>query len=130
MVFTTSLEEKQTLVPNQEIFYIATSNTKYFGEMYVPQENLCKLKAGQIVLIKFSAYPFQEFGSVKGTVGFIADVPKENTYLVHINMPTTLVTNYKKAISYKNGMTAIGEIVVKEDRLINKLIFNIRKMLN
>ena len=70
VVFTTSLEENQTLTPNQEIFYIATNNTKYFGEMYVPQENLGKLKTGQIVLIKFSAYPFQEYGSIKGKVSF------------------------------------------------------------
>lgn len=130
VVFTTSLEENQTLTPNQEIFYIATNNTKYFGEMYVPQENLGKLKTGQIVLIKFSAYPFQEYGSIKGKVSSIADVPKENTYLVRIEMPSSLVTNYKKQISYRSGMTATGEIVVKEDRLINKMIFNIRKMLN
>ncbi len=130
VVFTTSLEENQTLTANQEVFYIATSNTLYFGEMYVPQENLGKIKVGQLVLIKFAAYPFQEYGSIKGTVASIADVPKENTYLVHINMPSELLTNYKKKIDYKNGMVAQGEIIVKDDRLINKMIFNIRKMLN
>jgi HlyD family secretion protein len=130
VVFTTSLEEKQTLTPNQELFYIATNNTKYYGEMYVPQENLGKIKTGQRVLIKFAAYPFQEYGSIKGEVASIADVPKDNTYMVRISMPSALVTNYNKKIIYKNGMTALGEIVVKEDRLINKLIFNIKKMLN
>jgi hypothetical protein len=76
---------------------------------------------GQDVIIKLDNFPYQEFGSLDGTVTSISSVPKENNYLVEVSL--TDRTNYDSRIDLKQEMQGTGDIITQDKRLFEK-IFN------
>ncbi|TAE69606.1 MAG: HlyD family efflux transporter periplasmic adaptor subunit [Bacteroidetes bacterium] len=127
--FSTFLQEKQMLQTGQELFWISTENQETYGELYIPQFNFGKVKVGQEVNIKFNAYPFQEFGMVKGKIEFIAEIPiKDSIFLAKVILPKGLTTNYNKKIVYQSKMTATADIITQKNRLIDKLFYQWRKL--
>lgn len=128
--FITFLQENQTVMSEQNLFYIVPDNTAYLGQMYVSQFNFGKIHEGEKVLVKFSGYPFQEYGSVQGKIAAVSNVPRDSSYLVKVSLPKGLTTNYGKELTYRNGMSGSGEIITANKRLIEKFIYNMRKALN
>ena len=58
------VQENQTLNIGQEVFMINPANTNFFGEVYIPQYNMGKLKVGQRTLVKVRSFPFEQFGMI------------------------------------------------------------------
>lgn len=125
--FATFLQENQELKSGQLICYINPGNSSYYAEALIPQYNFGKLKTGQEVLLKFPAYPWQEFGSVKGKIEFINAIPTDSGYLAKISFTNGLVTNYEKSIQYRTGLTAQAEIITADLRLTERFINTLRK---
>ncbi len=129
VVFPSFVQESQHLTLGQELVYVVPAHTEFFGELRVPQQNFGKVKTGQTVLVKFSGYPFQEFGAVRGRVESIAEVPvRDSVFLAKVALPAGLTTNFGKTLSYKTGMSASAEILTDETRLLEKLFYNLRKV--
>jgi len=79
-------------------------------------------------LVKFRGYPFEEYGSVEGRIAAISSMPvSDSTYLIKVVLPEGLITNYKKKLSYHEGMGGNGEIITAHKRLIEKFIYNLIK---
>ncbi|MEO6684620.1 MAG: HlyD family efflux transporter periplasmic adaptor subunit, partial [Dyadobacter sp.] len=129
--FSTILQEKQSLKTGVEVMYISSGTSHYLGEIRIPQINSGRVSIGQRVLIKFQGYPFEEYGAVEGNVTSIAKVPsQDNTYfLATVSLPDGLKTNFNKTLIYKTGMAASAEIVTEDLRLIERLFYQIRKIL-
>lgn len=129
--FSGVLQENQSVTVNQELFYIAPPNTDYYGELRVPQQNAGKVRVGQRVLIKFAGYPFQEFGAIRGRIATLADIPvKDSVFLAKVVLPEGLKTTYGKQLAYKNGMIASADIITEDNRLLEKLFYQLRKVAN
>jgi multidrug efflux pump subunit AcrA (membrane-fusion protein) len=128
--FSTFLQENQTLQLGQEVFFIATSTQKEYGEISVPQYSFGKIRAGQRVLVKFNSYPFQEFGMVEGKVDFIAEIPiRDSIFLAKVILPNGLQTHTGRKLTYKSGMTATAEIITEDKRLAQRFFYDFRKLL-
>jgi multidrug efflux pump subunit AcrA (membrane-fusion protein) len=125
--FSSFLQENQQLQVNQTIGFVSQENSQYFAEMDIPQVNFGKVLVGQEVIMKFSAYPFQEYGVVYGKIDYIFYVGTDSGYLAKVNLVNGLVTNTKKQIQYKEGLTAQGEIVTHDLTLLQRLYYNIVK---
>lgn len=123
------LAENQQLQTGQILGYVTNKSNKYFVEMLVPQTNFGKVKPEQEVLLKFPAYPSQEFGSVKGRIEYIKNIPSDSGYLARVILPDGLVTNYKKPLLYSEGMVAISEIITEKKRLSDRFLSGIRNLL-
>jgi HlyD family secretion protein len=129
--FAATVQENQSLIAKQEVFFVDPENSRYVGELWLPQQNLGKVKMGQDVLVKLSSYPFQEFGVVYGKVEFISQIPdSEGRFLIKIHLPNGLVTNYGKNLVYKFGMVATAEVITEDTRLIEKVFYRFRKAVN
>lgn len=127
--FSTLVEENQSVRANQEIFFIASEKTSYYGELHVPQYNLGKVKEGQRVMIKFAGYPYEEFGVVEGKIAYISEIPgQDSTFLAKVMLPKGLTSQYGKRIKYREGMLATGEIVTDNLRLLERIFFQFRKV--
>lgn len=98
--------------------------------MLIPQTNFGKVKAGQDVLLKFPSYPSQEFGSVKGRIEYIKNIPSDSGYLAKVILPGGLITNYKKIIVFQEGLTSQAEIITEKKRLSERLFGEIRNLIN
>ena len=123
--FASFLQENQQVTTNQTICFINPENSSYFAEMTIPQANFGKIAIGQQVLLKFPAYPFQEFGDVKGTIAFISRIPTDSGYAAKVILPNGLLTNYKKLVQFRDGLTAQGEIITKDMRLLERFYYSI-----
>ncbi len=123
--FTSFIQENQQIAASQTICFINPGNSLYYAQAVIPQNNFGKIKSGQKILLKFPAYPFREFGSVYGSVGFISNVATDSGYLIKINLPQGLQTNYQINIPFKEGLIATGEIITKDMRLLQRFYYSV-----
>jgi multidrug efflux pump subunit AcrA (membrane-fusion protein) len=127
IAFATFLQENQQVNANQVLCFVNPQNTAYYAEVYIPQTNFGKVQKGQAVLLKFPSYPFEEYGSVKGKVDFISNIPTDSGYIAKVTLPQGLHTIYKKQVQYREGLIAQGEIVTKNMRLLERFYYNMVK---
>jgi len=123
------LEENQQLQTGETVCYITNKSSQYYVEMLVPRNNAGKIKGGQDVLLKFSSYPAQQYGSVKGRIEYIKNVPSDSGYLARVSLPDGLLTNYKKAILFQEGLIAQAEIITEKKKLSDRLFSGVKNFL-
>jgi multidrug resistance efflux pump len=129
-IYTTGFyQENQEIKVGQILFYVVPNNSNYFVEMMIPQYNFGKVKSGQSVLLKFIAYPNEEFGAVEGTITHINTLPTDSGYLAKVSLPKGLKTNYQKHLQYKFGLFAQAEIITDNMRLLQRFYNNLTKQL-
>ena len=126
--FAGFLEENQQLQAGQGICFITNKSNQYFVEMLIPRNNAGKIKAGQEVLLKFASYPAQEFGSVRGRIEYIKNVPTDSGYLAKVSLPDGLITNYKKPILFQEGLMAQAEIITEKKKLSDRLFSGLKNL--
>ncbi len=122
VAFANFFQDNQQLKAGETICFINTGNSSYYAEMVIPQYNFGKVAVGQNVLLKFPAYPYQEFGSVYGNVSFISRIPTDSGYLAKVLLPNGLSTNYQEQIQYRDGLVAQGEIMTKDISLLRRFV--------
>ncbi|MDZ4808855.1 MAG: hypothetical protein SGI96_11380 [Bacteroidota bacterium] len=122
------LEENQQLQTGETVCYITNKSSQYYVEMLVPRNNAGKIKGGQDVLLKFSSYPAQQYGSVKGRIEYIKNVPADSGYLAKVSLPEGLVTNYKKSILFQEGLLAQAEIITERKKLSDRFLSGFRNL--
>lgn len=122
-------QENQHIKSGQLLFYVQPDSTRYFTEMFIPQYNFDKVTLGQDVLLKFQAYPYEQFGSVTGKIEFISPTPTDSGYLAKVTLPKGLTTNYGRTLPYQYGLFAQADIVTENMRLLERFYYNIRKQL-
>ncbi|MNM84205.1 hypothetical protein D3C81_962880 [compost metagenome] len=101
-----------------------------FLETKISQNNFGKVSQGQVVILKFDAYPWQQFGIVKGRIDYISAIPVDSgNYLARISLPNSLVSNYNINLGFKEGLLANAEIITKDMRLPERLYYDFVKHL-
>ncbi len=125
--FATFAQENQQLQTNQIICFVNPNNSEYYAQINIPQSNFGKVALGQTVLLKFPSYPFQEYGAIEGKIDFISHIPTDSGYLAKVILTDGLTTSYKKVVQYRDGLTAQGEIITKDLRLLQRFYYNIVK---
>lgn len=125
--FTGFFQENQEIKNGQPLFYVQPTNTAYFVEMLIPQYNFGKIKQGQQVLLKFQAYPYEQYGAVVGKIDYINTTPSDSGYLAKVILPDGLITNYKKPLQYRNGLFAQADIITENMRLLERFYYSLIK---
>lgn len=128
VAFTSFLQENQSLKAGEVVGYIIPLTSEVYVETFIPQTNFGKVKKGQRVLLKFDAYPWQEFGVVVGHVEYISPIPVDSGYyLARVTLPNDLRSNYNKKIPFIEGLLAQSEIVTKDIRLAESFYYDLLK---
>lgn len=122
-------QQNQFIKSGQLLFYVQPDLMQYFTEIFIPQYNFGKVTIGQDVLLKFLAYPYEQFGIVSGKIEFISPTPTDSGYLAKVTLPNGLTTNYGKTLQYQYGLFAQADIVTENMRLLERFYYNIRKQL-
>jgi len=126
-IFSTFLQENQQLQLNQTVGYINPNDSRYFAEMYIPQNNFGKVRVGQKVILKFSAFPFQEYGAVYGKLEYISHVGTDSGYLSKISLPDGLKTSSGRHLQYEDRLMATAQIVTRDLSLLGRVYYSIVK---
>ena len=105
----------------------------------MPANGMGKVKIGCDVIIKLDNYPYMEYGSVKGKVKAISLTPNSiktdnqgdtGSYLVLVDLPNELTTNYGTKLEFKYELKGTVEIITNSRRLMQRLFDNFRYTLH
>lgn len=130
LTFLSVWNNNQHVSVDESLFIIAPDEgAKARGRALLPVLGSGKVKAGQQVNIRLNNFPDQEFGYVKGKVLNVSPVPTtEGMYIVDIELPQGLRTNYGKDLPLSREMKGNAEIVTEDMRLIERLLAPIKKL--
>ena len=103
------------------------------GRVKLPPQGAGKVKEGQEVHVKFDAYPYMEYGMVKGRVAGISAVPvkaEDGMFLmVEISLSDSLVTNYGNHLPFSQEMPGTAEIVTDDLSILDRILNPIKSAL-
>lgn len=126
--------ENQFIQASEPVFTIVPVNNKPFGQMILPTNGAGKVKIGQEVIVKLDNFPYMEYGSVQGRVKNISLTTNTEktqngnieTYLVTVDFPKGLQTNYGSKLDFRYESKGTAEIITKDRRLIERLFDNLK----
>jgi multidrug resistance efflux pump len=120
----------QNISPGELVVTVVPVNQgNTIGILKLPVTGSGKVKKDQRVNVKFSNYPYMEFGMVIGRVEKISLAPDEKYYLAEVSFPEGLVSNYGKKLTFLGEMTGSAEIVTEDMRLIQRIFNPVRSLL-
>ncbi len=121
VLFRSFLQENQLVSSGEELFYIKPPQNSYYGQMTVSQTGLGKIKAGQKVLIRIESFPSNEFGFITGIISYISEMPNpRDSFLIKVDLPKGLQTNYNKTIFFRNNLAADAEVMTDSRKLFDR----------
>ncbi len=99
------------------------------GKMNLPVKGAGKVETGQRVNIKFSNYPYMEYGMVPGNIHSISLVTSDNLYSVLVRLNDGLKTNYNIVLDFKQDIQGIAEIITDDKRLLERIIYPVKSII-
>jgi hypothetical protein len=81
-----------------------------------------KLRPKQVVLIKLLAYPFQQYGAIKGEIIKIEYSNTDDTASVYLRLCNLPYTSTGFVLPSGRALSGRAEVVVNEQRILSKLI--------
>ena len=134
--FLSFIKSNDYIQSGQELFKVIPVNNQIIGQVNLPENGSGKVKVGQSVIVKLNNYPFNEYGSIKGKVKRISLVTNQqtlsdnekkiNSYLVDIDLPFGLKTNYGVELDFHAEARGTAEIITADRRLIERFFDNLR----
>jgi HlyD family secretion protein len=129
--FTKFWSANQSVVKDEPVVSIVPIDAgKFLGRINLKMERSGKVKAGMVVNIKLSGYPYMEYGMVRGIVKSKSLVPAEDAYVIEIELPDGLTTLYGKTLDFTQNMQGTAEIITENIRLIQKIVNPFRYMVS
>jgi HlyD family secretion protein len=115
-----------TVVPDDE--------AKIVGKILLPPQGAGKVKEGQAVNVKFDNFPYMEYGMVRVQIKNISLVPiavgeNQKAYMLEVEFPDNLKTNYGKELTFSQEMTGTAEIITEDLRLFDRFLNQIKAVL-
>ena len=125
----------QIITPGAPLVTMIRESAALEGHAFVDNKDIGHLRLGQVVKIKYFAYPYQEYGIKEGQISDIATTPsglsgKESKYLVKIALlDETIRRSSGKPKPLEMGLEGIAEIKTGEKRFIEIIFSPISKFL-
>lgn len=124
----------QFIAQGEEVFTIIPEDKELTGQVILPSQGSGKIKIGQEVIVKLEDFPYNEYGSVTAKVAAISlttstTQTRENsidTYLVQVEFPHQLKTNYGTQLKTRAESKGTAEIITKDRRLVERLFDNLK----
>jgi multidrug resistance efflux pump len=88
-----------------------------------------KVRKGMTTNIFLDAYPYQEYGILKGKLMHVAPLAEQSTYLIEIDLPDSLVTTYGEVIPLVQEQPGRADIITEDRSLLERLLDGILSLL-
>lgn len=128
--FIAPIQENQFIQVGKTLGYITPSDTKYYAQVFLPQNNFGKISVGLKVQLRFEAYPYQEFGVILGSLNYVSKIATDSGFLATITLDQGLVTSHNIPIQYNDRLRAQGIVITKDMRLLQRLYYNMIKKIS
>ena len=114
-------KENQFVQAGEGIMMVTPPTQDYVARGEIGVDRSGKIEAGQKVLIKLVAYPFEEYGMLRGEVISRSTVAMDSTFLIEIKLAEGLKTNAGKEIPAQPQLYATGEIMTEDKSVLQRL---------
>jgi len=127
----TNFWSKNQQVKKDEIVFtiIPEKQSQIIGRISLPVKGAGKVTVAQKVNIRFENFPYMEYGYIKGTVKNISLIPSNENYIVEVELPQDLITNYNIPLKFSQEMKGSAEIITEDLRLIQRFINPVKSLL-
>lgn len=121
----TSTQPGDKVQANMPLGGIAPAGARAVVQVEVAEQDRAFLREGLPVKLKFSAFPYQRYGLINGTLEFISPATrisaqtKQPVYEARMTLERDHYVVADKKYPLRYGMTATAEVVVRERRLID-----------
>jgi hypothetical protein len=130
VVFSKDWESGMFINSYEQIFWVEPDVDDLHGKIKVNQYNSSKIKIGQDVLAMLDNFPYEEYGMVKGKVESITKLPIDDSYIIEINFPNGMVTEYGYVLDLHSEAIGSVSIITENQSLLSKFFFKYRKIIN
>lgn len=121
VVFFKFWKENQFVNEGEAVLMIVPPVQTYTVKSSLPLNGAGKVKEGQRVLIRLSAYPYEEFGFIKGVVKTISDVALDTAYSMEIQLINGLTTTANRKIPAQPLLPGTAEVLTNDRSLLERL---------
>ncbi len=128
VVFIEKFSEGFYARTDKPLMVVVPADERVIAKVKVPSSRYGKVMPGQRVRLTLDNYPFQEYGLLMGVVRQTSYIPLNKQYELIVELPRDLVTSYGRRIDYKPNMIASADVVLEDQRLIEKLLYSIRQL--
>lgn len=127
----TNFWSKNQQVKKDEIVFtvIPEKQSLIIGRISLPVKGAGKVAAGQKVNIRFENFPYMEYGFIRGSVKSISLIPNNENYIVEVDLPQDMLTNYNIQLKFSQEMKGSAEIITEDLRLIQRFINPVKSLL-
>ncbi len=113
---------------------IIHDNGMYYAFLFLPPDRTGEIKKGMNAKIYTANYPESTYGHLNGTViSFVENVSTKNDgklYIVKIYLGKELITNYGYQLSEQIEIIGTGDIIIKDQFLIENFFEPISKIIH
>lgn len=95
---------------------------EFIGRINLGIENWGKVAVGQKVNIKVSAFPYLEYGMLRGNVKSKNLADRGDSIIVEVALPQGLTTLYKEKLEYIPGMQGNAETFTGNSSLLQRIM--------
>jgi hemolysin D len=130
--------------PGQLVAQIAPQTARLVLRARMDNKKTGFIKLGLPTRLKFDAYPFQDYGILKGRISWISptstQMPPSSTatptvnavsnFEIEVTLEQPFVQIQGKAIALKAGQTATAEVIIRQKRVLDLFLDPFRKLGN
>lgn len=128
--FTNYWSKNQQVKKDEIVFtVIPEKKSQIIGRISLPVKGAGKVAVGQNVNIRFENFPYMEYGYIRGTVKSISLVSSNENYIVEVDMPQDMITNYNIPLRFSQEMKGSAEIITEDLRLIQRFVNPVKSLL-
>ena len=128
--FLKNITENQFVHMGDTLFVVLPPKQPFIAVATVSAINFGKVKVGQKGIIKLINYPFEEYGSLIGTIKEIESTASGRQYRIKMSLINGLETNYKRVLPFKNEMQGSLEIITEDMSLLERFFYGFLKVIN
>lgn len=125
VVFFKYWKENQFVQAGEAVMVVTPPIQKYIARGDISLIGAGKVKPNQKVQIKLYAYPYEEYGSLKGIVKSKSSVAMDTTFAIDIDLVNGLKSNSDKLIPEQAQIVGIAEIMTENKSLLQRLFENV-----
>ncbi len=128
--------ENDFVAAGTPVLSVIPSDNPLLGQVFLPAMGAGKVVVGQEVIIRLDNYPYMEYGSISGKVKMISALANQteafakkndiNTYLITVDLPGKLTTNYGTTLDFNYEIKGMADILTRKRKLLLRLFDNLK----
>lgn len=119
---------------NQAFTIVPPQQNRVKVRVLIPAGNAGKVEKSQAVHIKLAAYPFEEYGVLKGTIARMNTTPIEDSegnwfYIAEVKVPNNLQSSYGKPMDALKELSGEAEIITADLSALERILYFLRRII-